>query len=245
MYVTCLYDIYNKPEKMAEYIKLFTPLVESGLVIHLYTSSELAHHFKDYPSNIKVFVVPLKYLELYNLCMKEKTELPNERNPDKDTREYLSLMNTKVELLIRSSEVCEDETIIWIDFAILKLFSNSQKCIEKFKQFDTLFFDKVNIPGCWYKGEALYLNAIHWRFCGSFVVVPRSLMKRFYNDCKDTLHIFYNKELKVTWEVNVWNHIEYYRGKDYVKWYYALHNDSMINNLLENIDPRTNKKFEV
>jgi len=245
MYVTCLYDIYNKPEKMAEYIKLFAPLAQSDLTIHLYTSSDLAYHFKDYPSNIKVFVVPLKYLELYNWCMEEKTEMPNERNPAKDTREYLSLMNTKVELLMRSSEVCEDETIIWIDFAILKLFINPEHAIHKFKEFNTLTFDKVNIPGCWYKGEALYLNAIHWRFCGSFIIVPRTLMKRFYNDCKDTIHSFNNKEKILTWEVNVWNHIEYYRGKDYVKWYYALHNDSMVNNLLENIDPWTHKKFEV
>ena len=55
MYVTCLYDIYNKPEKMADYIKLFTPLVQSGLNIHLYTSSDLAHHFKNYPNNIKYY----------------------------------------------------------------------------------------------------------------------------------------------------------------------------------------------
>ena len=102
MYVTCLYDIYNKSEKMAEYIKLFTPLAQSDLTIHLYTSNDLAHHFKNYPNNIKVFIVPLKHLEFYTLCMKEKTEMPNERNPDKDTREYLSLMNSKVELLMRS-----------------------------------------------------------------------------------------------------------------------------------------------
>ena len=175
--------------------------------------------------------------------MDEKTEMPNERNLDKDTREYLSLMNKKVELIMRSSQVCGDDTIMWIDFAILKLFNDVQICIEKFKQFNTLSFDKVNIPGCWYKGEALYLHAINGRFCGSFIIIPRSLMMRFYNDCKDTLHIFYNKETKVTWEVNVWNHIEYYRGKDYIKWYYALHNDSMINNLLENIDPWTRQKI--
>ena len=245
MYVTCLYDIYNNPEKIKEYIKLFSPLAASGLIIHLYTSRDLVYYFKDYPSNIKVFIVPLKHLEFYTLCMDEKTEMPNEVNPDKDTREYLSLMNAKVELLMRSSQVCEDDTIIWIDFAILKLFSNPEQAIQKFNEFNTVSFDKVNIPGCWYNGEALYLNSIQWRFCGSFVVVPRSLIKRFYNDCKDTLYDFNNKDIRVTWEVNVWNHIEYYRGNDYIKWYYALHDDSIINNLLENIDPWTNKKFEV
>ena len=48
--------------------------------------------------------------------MDENLEIPNERSTNKDTREYLSLMNTKVELLMRSSQVCEDETIMWIDF---------------------------------------------------------------------------------------------------------------------------------
>ena len=76
MFVTCLYDIYNKPEKMAEYIKLFTPLALSDLTIHLYTSNDLAYHFKNYPSNIKVFIVPLKHLDFYNL-FEIKMECPS------------------------------------------------------------------------------------------------------------------------------------------------------------------------
>jgi len=244
MYVTCLYDIYNKPDKMEEYIKLFTPLANSGLHIHLYTSPELAHHFKDYPKNIKVLEIPLNYFEFWNLGINTTASLPDEANQNKDTREYLSLMNTKVEFLLRSSEICEDETLIWIDFAILKLFKDQERCIQYFKEYDNLQFDKVNIPGCWYKGEALYLNAIHWRFCGSFFIVPRAHIQRFYKDCKESFVGFITTDKYIlTWEVNVWNHVEYYKGKDYIKWYYALHDDGMLEALLENIDPWTGQKI--
>jgi hypothetical protein len=47
----------------------------------------------------------------------------------------------------------------------------------------------------------------------------------------------------LTWEVNVWYHVEYYKGKDYIKWYYALHDDGMLWALIENIDPWTGQKI--
>jgi hypothetical protein len=153
-------------------------------------------------------------------------------------------MNTKVEFLLRSSEICEDKNLIWIDFAILKLFKDPERCIQCLKDYTDLEFDKVNIPGCWYKGEALYLNAIHWRFCGSFFIVPRNFIHRFYNECKETFISFLNVDQQIlTWEVNVWNHVEFYKGKDYIKWYYALHDDGMLWALIENIDPWTGQKI--
>lgn len=244
MYITCLYDIYNKADKIDEYIKLFAPIAESGLDIQLYTSPELAHHFRNYPENIQVFQIPLECFEMWSLGINSKAALPIEANATKDTKEYLSLMNTKIEFLLRSSEICEDNNLIWIDFAIVKLFKDVKKCIEYLKKYNNMTFDNVNIPGCWYKGEALYLNAIHWRFCGSFFIVPRNHIERFYKDCKDSFTGFLTYDGNIlTWEVNVWNHVEFYKGKDYIKWYYALHDDGIIMSLLENIDPWTGKKI--
>lgn len=244
MFVTCLYDIYNNPEKMEQYIKYFEPFINLDLNIHLYTSPEIAPLFINYPPNIKIFEIPVEYFELYNLGMTSKSDLPDEANRSKDTREYLSLMNTKIEFMKRSAEICEDKNIIWIDFAVLKLFKNPDNCLKQFKLIDTLEFDRVNIPGCWYKGEALYLNQVNWRFCGSFFIIPKQLMDRFYKDCSETYIDFVtNNNFKITWEVNVWYCVEFYKGKDYIKWYYALHDDSMIDNLLENVDPWTGQKI--
>ena len=72
----------------------------------------------------------------------------------------------------------------------------------------------------------------------------RTLISRFFNDSKNTFTQFLTNDGHIiTWEVNVWNHIEYYRGKDYIKWYYALHDDGMLNTLIENIDPWTGQKI--
>jgi hypothetical protein len=243
MYVTCLCDVYNKPEKLEEYIKLFQPLAESGLHIHLYTSPEIAHHFKDYPDTVQVLEVPLAHCEIWNLIMRSNPTLPAEANPTKDTKEYLALMNSKIDFLQHSSEISDDKNLIWIDFAILKIFKDIPRCIQYLKDFADMDFDKINIPGCWYKGEALYLNAINWRFCGGFFVIPRIHFKRFYKDCYESLRDFLTQDGIITWEVNVWYHVEYYKGKDYIKWYYALHDDGMLWALVENIDPWTGQKI--
>jgi len=244
MLVTCLYDIYNNSQKMEEYIKLFKPLAESDLNIYVYTSPELAHYFTGLPNNIKLFVVPLDLFEMYKIGINSKCELPIVRNPEKDTREYLSLQNTKVEFLLRASELSEDKTIIWIDFAILKLFKNSDECLELLRKINNMNFDKINIPGCWYKGEGHYINTIHWRFCGSFAVFPCQFLKRFYDDCYKFHYDFCNlPQYKLTWEVNTWSYVEHCTKKEYIKWYYALHDDSMVRNLLENIDPWTGQKI--
>lgn len=236
MYVTCLYDIYNRPEKMEEYIKIFQPLAESGLNIHLYTSPELIHHFKNYPTNVKVYELPLSYLELYTIGINSTCNLPTQRTENKDTREYLSLMNTKIEFILRSSEICEDENLIWIDFAILKLFKDTQNAIEQFRKYTQLHFDKLTMPGCWPDNYTLYLNSVNWRFCGSMFIVPRKYAQRFYNDSKDCLIDFINSQNIITWEVNLWFHVESTKAKEYIKWYYALHDDGMVNNLFTIFD---------
>lgn len=243
MYVTCLYDIYNRPEKIDEYIKLFQPFVDSGLPIHLYTSSDLIHHFKNYPKNIKVLEVPLSYFELYTFGINSTCNLPAKRTENKDTREYLSLMNTKIEFLLRSSEICEDENLIWIDFAILKLFKNKENAIEKLKQYSNLHFKDVTIPGCWNYGTRIYLDYINWRFCGTMLIMPRNHLHKFYNAIKDCYTHFIISDNILTWEVNVWYYVEYSQAKDYIKWYYALHNDTMVDNLLTIFDSECAQKI--
>ncbi len=231
MYVTCLYDIYNKADKMEEYIKLFSPIAESGLQIHLYTSPELAHHFKNYPKNVHIFEIPLSFFELYSLGINSTCNLPSQRTEHKDTREYLSLMNNKIEFMLRSTEICEDENIIWIDFAILKLFKNTTQALEHFKKYSTLHFDKLTMPGCWSYGYVLFPNSVHWRFCGSMFICPRKYIQRFYNDSKESLLHFMTTENIIMWEVNIWCHVETIKAKEYIQWYYALHDDTMVDNL--------------
>lgn len=232
MFVTCYYDIYNKPTRFYEYLDLFYDLALSGLPILLFTDPSLVRKFRILPHTVKVIPMPLETFELYNIGMRYARDLPSGRTPEKDTKEFFSLMNTKIEFIKRAMDFTEDETLIWIDYGILKIIKNQEAVLQKLKEINGQTYKKMTLPGCWSFGRSFSVEAINWRFCGGFFVIPRSYVQRFYDHSKCVLTDFCTQpQYKLTWETNVWNIIEACAEKDQIQWYLADHNDTMIMNL--------------
>jgi len=232
MIITCYYDIYNSPQKMSEYMTLFDDIATSGLSVILFTDPSLTNKFSHYPNTIKVIGLPIETFELYRMGMAYKGNLPSQRNNIKDTPEYLSLMNTKVELVLRGSELCSDDTLVWIDYGILKLIKNRPRFINKLKIINELKFSKIKIPGCWGQGQPFSVDSVNWRFCGSLFVSPRNLIQEFFQHSKNVLSDFCKLPCyKLTWEVNVWVIVEMYGMKEQIDWYFADHNDTLLLNI--------------
>lgn len=238
MLVTSYYDIYNKPEKIIEYKSLFDEIALSGLPIILFTDPTLVDKFNQYPDTVKIIGIPLNLFELYSIGMSYNGELPNTRTISKDTKEFLSLMNTKIEFILRASEVCEDNNFIWIDFGILKIIKNRKRFINKLKLVNEWKFNKITIPGCWSLGQPFSVETVNWRFCGGFFIVPRQHISDFFNHSKNVLSDFCKLPIyKLTWETNVWNIVEYFACQNIIHWYFADHNDT----ILLNIDQSSNQ----
>lgn len=233
MFVTSYYEIYNKPERVPQYFKWFEPLGYSGLPIIVFTEEEFVHLFKDYPKTVQVIVLPLKSLEMYQICMTYDRELPTYRTPEKDTHEFFALMNAKIEFLKCAVEYCQDDTFIWIDFGIFKLFKKPKKCIAKLYQLSKLSFTQIVIPGCDQYGQrSCNADSVNWRFCGSFMIVPRIHLTHFYDCCKNVLRSFCDQaQYKLTWEVNIWYVVEFCTNRKDIQWYHAGHEDTMIFNI--------------
>lgn len=232
MLVTSYYDIYNKPEKFYEYLDVFYELGISGLPIILFTSPNLVKKFRIFPSSVKVIGVPLETFELYKIGISSNCDLPNNRSQTKDTREFLSLMNTKIEFILRASEISEDETFIWVDFGILKIVKNIDRFINKLKSVNEKSFDKITIPGCWGMGRSFSVEEVNWRFCGGFFVMPRKYIQSFYHHSKNVFTDFCTLSLyKISWETNVWSLVEFFALRDNITWYFADHNDSILLNI--------------
>jgi hypothetical protein len=233
MLVTSYYDIYNNLEKLNfEYMPLFNDLAFSDIPITLFTDPNLVKHFSHYPSNVKVIGIPLELFELYNIGMSYSRELPNSRTPQKDTKEFLSLMNTKIEFILRASDICEDDHFIWIDFGILKIIKNKKRFINKLKLINNWKFNKIKIPGCWGFGQGFTVESVNWRFCGGLFIVPRKYISDFYTHSKNVLNDFCKMPIyKLTWETNVWVIIEMFALKNDIDWYFADHNDTILLNL--------------
>jgi hypothetical protein len=231
MLVTSYYDIYNKPEGLLYYKKLFDELAFSGLPVIVFTDPSLEHNFSDYPETIKIISVPLKDFELYSIAMDYNGELPNNRNVNKDTKEFLALMNTKIEFVAKASREIElvDDTFIWIDFGILKIIHNKDAFINKLKIINNTVFDKITIPGCWNIGTHLSMDSVNWRFCGGLFIIPRKHIDTFCTKSKNVLtYLCTEPEKKLIWETNVWNIIEYHTFRDIIHWYKGDHNDTIL-----------------
>jgi hypothetical protein len=234
MLVTCYYDIYQKPERFLEYLYLFYDLGISGIPIIIFTDPSLVSKFRIFPSTVKVIGVPLNTMTLYQQAMAYSRELPLNRTPHKDTKEFYALMNTKMEFIQKATAYTEDETLIWIDYGILKIVKNQERFLNKLREVNQTRFSKVVMPGCWSFGRTLHVDSIHWRFCGGFFVMPRNLCDRFYQHSFGVLRDFCTlPQYKLTWETNVWTVIESCAERDNIDWYFADHNDTIVLNIEE------------
>lgn len=243
MIVTCYYDIYNNStnsnpqERFFQYLYLFFDLGASGLPILLFTDPSLVSKFRIFPSTVKVVGIPIHEFNLYRMAMEYTGELPLNRTHQKDTKEFYALMNTKMEFIKKAKEYTEDETLLWIDYGILKIVKNPSRFIKKLKEVNDTKFTKLTMPGCWSFGRAFHVDSIHWRFCGGFFVMPRHHTDRFYTHSECVLRDFTTQSMyKLTWETNVWTVIESCAERDNIDWYFADHNDTIVLNIQETLD---------
>jgi len=228
MFITSLYDLYGNPDAMRSYLELFRPLAESGLPFLIFTDPSLVSLWDVYP-NLRIIPLPLSECELYQIGMAYTGPLPTHRHPTKDTKEFFSLMNTKIEFLQKGAALTEDHTLIWLDMGLLKIAKNKERCIEHLRALHASTFKKITIPGCWSHMPACDVDRVNWRFCGGLLIIPRRFLSSFYDHSKNVLTDFCTMPIyKLSWETNVWSVIEYCAERENILWYQADHNDSMI-----------------
>ena len=228
MFVTAFYDLYHNQTKQAEYLELFLPIVESGIHIILFTDQEINWN---YP-NLTIIYLQLNECELYQIAMNYNGPLPDSRNIQKDTKEFLALMNTKIEFLKRAKETNSCSNYFWIDMGILKIVKDRESVLKQLQHIHLQSimnpYQTISIPGCWDFGIAMNPNQIHWRFCGGFMLIPNDKITVFYEHVKNVLRdCCTNPIYKLTWETNVWAVVEMFSGEN-IKWFKADHDDSIF-----------------
>jgi hypothetical protein len=230
MIVTSFYDIYNNPDKLKYYTDLFQDITKSGLPIVLFTDPSLLYLFNDLPNNVHIYAISLTEFQLYSIAMSYSGELPINRNHPKDTREFLALMNTKIEFIWRAmTDLPRDDTYIWVDFGILKIIKDRDVFINKLRIANERTFDKIIIPGCWNYGCSVNYDNVNWRFCGGIIIIPFSKVEPFFEKNKTCLlEACTTSNRKLTWETNIWYLIELGGERDNIEWYAGDHNDSIM-----------------
>jgi hypothetical protein len=160
--------------------------------------------------------------------------LPPIRNEKKDTKDFMALMNTKVEMVWRALPYVQTPHIAWIDAGIFKIMKDIPRVQRAFEIHKTFPWpNRVMIPGCWKTSLIDLYSSVSWRFCGGFFVAPVSFVPSFYEKVSRLLDDWISLR-QLAWEVNLWADLET-KEPDLFAWFPADHNETMLEpQLLQN-----------
>jgi hypothetical protein len=184
--------------------------------------------------NIAIHYIELDELETYKETMEqENILLPDIHTPEKDTKEFMILMNSKIEFVKRAIEQnpFQSTHFAWIDFSISHVFKQTESSIAFLKELGkrTLRTKCLLFPGCWQKGYQYdrVWDAIHWRFCGGFFLGDKESLLQFEQVYRQNYRQIIQRKQTLLWEVNIWTILE----EEYEwtpTWFHADHNDTIV-----------------
>lgn len=221
----------SKDKSIDKYIELFNRLASTGIPIHLFLSPS----YKDkipFHKNVDIDHIDLEDTDTYNSLKELSFDLPEIRTDYHDTKNFLILMNSKIEFLKKSMDKykeCDD--FCWIDSGIFHVFRNTEESTKYLKllSVSSLKTDSLCMPGCWPKGTSIdrITEHVNWRFCGGFLAGKRNRLEEFYDFYQRFFVSMVKLNKKLVWEVNVWAYLEFFHSLRF-DWFKADHNDSII-----------------
>jgi hypothetical protein len=185
--------------------------------------------------NVCVIEVDVSRMFVYGILMDSGLSMPENRSQMKDTREYMALMNSKVEFM--KDAVLRDPYgtthFAWLDFSVNYTFKDSVSVFSELKTLGSFVPARgLFVPGCWENrgGTAdSYCSYIRWRFCGGFFVGDKASLLRFYDTYVSWLPVFVSGTGCTTWEVNIWEWLESNPLVGWSPvWYGGDHTDALI-----------------
>lgn len=206
------------------YFAAFDRLAACGLPIDLYLDPALAG--RRFAPGVNVLPMAFDELPARRATRDRVTELPPQRNAEKDTADYLAIVNAKTELVARSVARHPDASVYaWVDFGLFHVIRDDAAAIRRLRALahSPPPGDRVVIPGCTAAPRDDW-RAVDWRFCGGFFYGSAAAIRRFA-----ALHVeaFRAWLPALTWEVNVWGRLEARHGWDPC-WYAADHDDRIL-----------------
>jgi len=225
--------------------ELLMDIVALGVPVCLYIGKDCPHETlfleweTSYP-NFRVMSYRVDYRESWvHLKCIESLEsgtpigLPNKRNYDKDTYEYLVYMNSRVELMedALSENIWDTTHFAWVDFNLTGLFKHKETTLDWLLQLSRGYLAPtvLAMPGCWAKLTNLDSlgTEISWRFCGGFFLGDADSLYDFGEQYRTHFATFLAKYRCLPWEVNFWAYLESAHGWT-PTWYKGDHNDTMV-----------------
>jgi hypothetical protein len=226
IYVTAIYKIYERPYA-EEVWSRFQTLAET-VPVHLFCSAEDVPRASAITGNVTIHVKEFETFECHPIMM-SAPRLPEQRSKEKDTHNFMILMNAKTECLKLAKDAHPNhDYYVWLDAGISKIFqvpfASFSYLTRTMPQIRT---DKIIIPGCWgYAVQGILVTKyVNWRFCGGFFVVPNAHVDVFHTKMIGAIQEVVSAADIAIWETNIWAYMELRLP---IRWMHADHNETLF-----------------
>jgi hypothetical protein len=227
IFVTALMDLHiDDPsvKSVATRLAHFRQLAATGIPLRVFASrcyvAAIEEICREAPNVAIHRVLELEDTWTYSECVKYRDRMPVHRTATKDTFEFLTLMNAKVEFVEEVAQTCSQ--VAWIDFNVWHVVKDAEVARARLQSIPLV--QGVYVPGCWPKAAVAW-DRICWRFCGGFFVGCRAALLDFAQQYRASL-CRYLESRGLAWEVNVWAQMEQEGWSP--RWYKADHDDSLF-----------------
>lgn len=226
-FVTALCKIYPDRNTDARLQKDIVALLRSGMKLIVYVDESFLPFLESLgplDSTVKIIPWTLDRMNIWSSIIgaRERLALPQYRTAQKDTLEYMALMNTKVEFLKLAQAHADTEYIAWVDAGIAKMLDPTVD-FARLKNSELFGIETVLIPGCYQRKFNFdeLCSGVKWVYAGSFLVAHRSFVDTFYEQSQAALKVYMDAN-RMAWEVNVWCTLDQMYPGTFV-WYAADH----------------------
>jgi hypothetical protein len=179
------------------------------------------------------------WIDVLHNVINPPPRIPNQRNLEKDTREYILSGHRKHEYLERAiRENPEITHFMWIDInmfydiwrtnidSVGEYLKWMQKSISSWSPTILAF------PGSWRKESVGsvedLVDRVCWRFCGGLFMGDRKSLLEWLHQYKFYMTKMMCEEHALTWDFNMWALIEPHLTPNMLTWYYANNDESML-----------------
>lgn len=242
-FVTALLDLSedrSKDKSVQTCVNHFRTFAAYGFTIALYVSEslqEIGESLTSHFPNVRLMgIINLEDTWTDQTIRQVSLSLPERRTEHHDTRNFMTLMNAKIEFVAKAIDANPFNTThyAWIDFSINHVIRSPHETYKRLNAYahSDLSSNMLTFPACWTKERSelciqSIAKQIHWRFCGGFFLGDKNSVLDFFQQYKQLFPTFLNQHKTLVWEVNVWAWMESISTWAPESWI-AGHDDSIL-----------------
>ena len=225
--------ISNVNKRSMDYITYGTTLLSCNIPKIIFVDEVVYPQLKEY-ENENTKIIQISKTDIYLYKYSQLQLQLNTTNLEKDTLEFLFIMNNKTEWIREAIQLNPFNTtdFIWVDFGIQYIFKCSKE--EFMQKIERLGgpYSKVRIGSIWnlnHVYNADIYKSINWYFAGGVFGGNKDSLLAFADLTKQKCLSIIKEKQTLMWEVNVW-YLVYMENKHLFDPYSCDHNATLVDN---------------